>query len=126
MTNPRDLLERWLHYVNKGDIEGLLDLYDSEAVLIPTFSKGILNSTEALRDYFDGLGRREDLSVTLDDTPIAIQNMWQQIFSLSGTYTWRFKVEGEALVFGARFSYVIDLSKISPILHHHSSQIPGE
>lgn len=46
------------------------------------------------------------------------------LHTISGIYNWRFLVVGEALNFEARFDYLIDLKKTSPILHHHSSQIP--
>ena len=113
-----------MQFVNNGDIESLLDLYDSGAILIPTFSNRILNTPEKLREYFERLGTHEDLSVTLHEKTLAVQELQKQIFSLSGIYNWRFNVEGEVLNFEARFSYLIDLSKASPILHHHSSQIP--
>ena len=120
----RDILEKWMQAVNFGDVEGLLNLYDDEAVLIPTFSNRMLNTPEKLRDYFEKLGSREDLSVALHENTLLIQNMKDEVSVLGGIYTWRFAVDGELLVFEARFSYVIDNSKPNPILHHHSSQIP--
>jgi len=50
--------------------------------------------------------------------------MYNDIWTMSGIYNWRFIVDGELLNFEARFSYLVDLSKSSPIIHHHSSQIP--
>ena len=79
---------------------------------------------EKLRDYFEKLGSREDLSIALHEKTLIIQELENQIYSLSGIYNWRFAVDGELLNFEARFSYLIDLSKQNPILHHHSSQIP--
>lgn len=110
--------------VNGGDIEGLLGLYDSQAVVIPTFSNRLLNTPDKLREYFVRLGSRAGLSVTLHKKTLIVQDLQNQIFTLSGIYNWRFVIEGELLNFEARFSYVIDLSRSSPILHHHSSQIP--
>jgi hypothetical protein len=110
--------------VNEGDVEKLLSLYDNQAVLIPTFSNRLLNTPEKLRNYFEKLGNREDLSIALHEKTLITQELGNQIFSLSGIYNWRFAVDGELLNFEARFSYLIDLSKPNPILHHHSSQIP--
>ncbi len=124
MTGPENLLKQWLECVNGGNIEGLLGLYDSEAVLIPTFSNRILNTPDKLREYFEGLASREGLSVTLHEKTVIVQDMTREIFALSGIYNWRFNIEGEGFNFEARFSYLIDLSKTSPILNHHSSQIP--
>ena len=121
---PKDILEQWMQAVNEGDVESLLGLYDENAVLIPTFSNRLLNTPEKLRDYFEKLGSREELSIALHEKTLIIQKLGNQIYSLSGIYNWRFAVDGELLNFEARFSYLIDISKANPILHHHSSQIP--
>jgi len=124
MKTPQDVLEQWMQAVNNGDVESLLGLYDSQAVLIPTFSNRLLNTPDKLREYFEKLGSREELSIALHEKTLIVQELKSLIFSLSGIYNWRFIVDGELLNFEARFSYLIDLSRPSPILHHHSSQIP--
>lgn len=124
MKTPRDVLDRWMAAVNSRDVDSLLGLYDSRAVLIPTFSSRLLTTPDRLREYFEKLGSREALSIALHEKTLTVQELRDQFFSLSGIYTWRFVVDGEVLTFEARFSYVIDLSRPGPILHHHSSQIP--
>ena len=126
MTNlsPREILDQWMQAVNKADAASILSLYDPQAVLIPTFSNRILNTPEKLRDYFETLGSRPELSIALHEKTLIIQEQSNQIYVLGGIYNWRFAVDGEVLNFEARFSYVMDLSKPNPIVHHHSSQIP--
>lgn len=124
IKNPKDILEQWMQSVNNANIEKLLSLYDKDAVLIPTFSNRLLNTPDKLKNYFEKLGSREELSIALHEKTLIIQNLQNSISILSGIYNWRFAVDGELLNFEARFSYVIDLSKPNPILHHHSSQIP--
>ena len=124
IKNPKDILEQWMQSVNNGNVEDLLSLYDKDAVLIPTFSNRLLNTPDKLKNYFEKLGSREELSIALHEKTLIIQNLQNSISILSGIYNWRFAVDGELLNFEARFSYVIDLSKPNPILHHHSSQIP--
>jgi hypothetical protein len=121
---PEDVLKSWMLAVNTGDVEGLLALYDENAVLIPTFSNRLLNTPEKLREYFERLGGREELSIALHEKTLIIQSMPNEVYFLSGIYCWRFAVEEELLSFEARFSYVVDLSLPRPIIHHHSSQIP--
>ena len=124
IKTPRDILEQWMQSVNNGNVEKLLNLYDKDAVLIPTFSNRLLNTPDKLKNYFEKLGSREELSIALHEKTLLIQELENRIYTLSGIYNWRFAVDGELLNFEARFSYVIDLSKTNPILHHHSSQIP--
>lgn len=122
--NPHDILDQWMNAVNSADVEGLLNLYDPHAVLIPTFSNRVLNTPDKLREYFERLGSRPELSIALHDKTVITQELKNQLFALGGIYNWRFAVDGELLNFEARFSYVFDLSRPNPIIHHHSSQIP--
>ena len=110
--------------VNNGDVESLLALYDSNAVLIPTFSNKLLNTPDKLRGYFEKLASRDELSIRLHDKTLNVQAVQNDVFVLVGIYNWSFIVDEQLLTFEARFSYVIDLARPSPILHHHSSQIP--
>ncbi len=121
---PEDLLKVWLSRVNAGDIEGILALYDEQAILIPTFSNRLLNGPQKRRDYFENLVHREDLSIALHEKTLAVQALGASLHSLCGIYCWRFAVEGELLSFEARFSFLVDLARLNPILHHHTSQIP--
>lgn len=121
---PHQILNQWMHAVNQADAAGILSLYDSDAVLIPTFSNRVLNTPDKLRDYFETLGGRPELSIALHEKTLSTQELGNQVYVLGGIYNWRFAVDGEVLNFEARFSYVMDLSKPNPILHHHSSQIP--
>ncbi|MFA5216982.1 DUF4440 domain-containing protein [Sulfuricurvum sp.] len=124
MRTPKEILMEWMDAVNHGDIEALLSLYDEKAVLIPTFSNKLPNTPDNLREYFEKLGNREGLSIALHEKTLHVQPIKDEICSLSGIYNWRFDVEGEMLNFEARFSYILDISKPRPIMHHHSSQVP--
>jgi hypothetical protein len=124
MKTPDDILKIWMAAVNKGDVETLISLYDKNAVLIPTFSNIILNTTEKIRDYFERLKTRERLSISLHEKTFHVQKIYDNIFELYGIYCWRFVVDEELLNFEARFSYTVNLDLPNPILHHHSSQIP--
>jgi hypothetical protein len=124
MVTAKEVLVQWLDAVNCGDVSKLLTLYDRQAILIPTFSNKMLDSPEKLCDYFERLGGRAGLSIALHEKTILERNISDTLCTISGIYNWRFEVEDEMLNFEARFSYVLDLTRESPILHHHSSQIP--
>lgn len=83
IKKPKDILEQWMKAVNEGDVKTLLNLYDNNAVLIPTFSNRLLNTPEKLKDYFEKLGSREDLSIALHEKTLIIQELENQIFSSS-------------------------------------------
>lgn len=123
-TRVERVLERWLSAVNAGDVAGVAAMYDAKAVLLPTFSNRTLASPAAIRDYFVQLGSREHLAVELHPKTLVSHDLAGGRCCLSGIYRWIFDVDGEALTFEARFTYVMDLTREAPILHHHSSQIP--
>jgi hypothetical protein len=122
-SDPNGLLEEWTRRVNDRDL-GVLDLYDATAVLVPTFSSRLLNTPEKIREYFTTLCSREELGIELHQKPRHVSPVSGDIRVLSGIYRWRFAVDEELLNFEARFSFVLDLARQAPILHHHSSQIP--
>jgi hypothetical protein len=124
MIKPENILDKWLLAVNKHDIDTLLALYHKSAILMPTFSNRLLNNPNKIREYFEKLTRQKELSVALHEKTLNIQAIENEIYVLCGIYYWRFSLDGELIRFEARFSYILDLSQISPIIHHHSSQIP--
>ena len=124
MNKALEILQEWMKGINTADVEKLLSLYNDEAVLIPTFSNRLLDTKEKIKDYFEKVGSKEQLSIALHDNTVITQEIGKDLFSVSGIYNWRFDIDGELFNFEARFSYIFDLTKEKPILHHHSSQIP--
>lgn len=124
MNKPEQILKAWMQAINEGDAVALLALYDEKAVLIPTFSNRLLSKRESIREYFEKLASREDLSIALHEKTLSIQPIKDEVYAMHGIYCWRFAIDGELLSFEARFSYVLDLALPSPIIQHHSSQIP--
>jgi hypothetical protein len=124
INKPEEILNSWINNVNKGDLEGLLNMYNQNAVLFPTFSNKLNNTPEKIRDYFQNLRERRSLSVSLHEKTISTQLVNDSTYVLSGIYLWKFYVEEELLSFEARFTFVMDTSLTSPIVHHHSSQVP--
>lgn len=122
--SPEEFLKHWMQLVNTGDVEGLLAQYDATAVLIPTFSNRLLGKPAGIREYFEKLCSREELSIALHEKTLSVQTVQDEIYLLSGIYCWRFAIDGELFTFEARFSYTVNLASDRPILHHHSSQIP--
>lgn len=119
-----NVLKLWMDAVNTGDLEALLALYSGSAALIPTFSNRLLNQPEKIRDYFEKLASREDLSIALHEKTLITQTIREKVVSMCGIYCWRFSVDDQLLSFEARFSYILDLDAEKPIIQHHSSQIP--
>jgi len=121
---PQKVVERWIKLVHQRELENLLALYDHDAIIMPTFSDRIQNTPEKIREYFKKLFSRKNLKLTLHPKTIKTQQLNAILFVVSGIYQWKFNVEDELITYEARFTFVIDISKASPIIHQHSSQIP--
>ena len=121
---PEQVLQSWLDGINSGDVERPISLYADNAVLLPTFSNKSLIDLKDKQSYFTRLAGYEDLSVKLHTRTLHSQQLSDRLFLLSGIYCWRFEIESELLSFEARFSMAVDLDQASPIIHHHSSQVP--
>ena len=110
--------------VRSKKLDEVIALYDESAVLMPTFSPHSIKKVAGLRGYFTQLSRREDLNVTLHKNTVVCLPISAHDYVLLGIYSWQFKVDETLLTFPSRFTFVLDLAKKSPIMHHHSSQIP--
>ncbi len=114
----------WADCVNQGRIDDLIALYHEGAVLMPTFSPHTAKNREELRSYFTLLSSRENLCVKLHEKTLDCLRTGEQSYVVNGIYDFKFSVDDTLLTFPSRFTFVIDLGKENPILHHHSSQIP--
>ena len=123
-ATPESVLKNWMDHVNRCDLEGIVSLYSERAILVPTFSNRLLASPARIREYFERVLSRDELSLALHEKTLVAQRISDDLNVLSGIYCWRFAIDGELLSFEARFSLVLDLRQNRPIIHHHSSQIP--
>ena len=122
MIGEQSVLDAWLSGVNAGRLDEVVALYDDSAILLPTFSKNMLSDHQSIADYFKGLSKRGSVSVTLLDNTLSTQALGDSLEAVAGFYDWHF-IDEDILV-KARFTYLTDSEKPSPILHHHSSLLP--
>jgi hypothetical protein len=119
MKKPKAILIAWMQIVNNRDVESLFAPYHSQALLIPTFFKRLINTTDKLRKYFEKLGSLRELSIALHEKSVIVRNIQHDICTLSGFYNWYLAIDGGLLNFEARSSYMLDLAKPIPNMHHH-------
>jgi hypothetical protein len=125
MTNaPEAILERWIEYVNGREVENVVSLYDEECTILPTFSPHSLATLQEIRDYFTQLSTRKNICVNIHNETLRKCEIGEGKSVLMGIYSFSFMVDDATLTFPSRFTFVLDISKERPILHHHSSQIP--
>ena len=118
------VLQTWIERVNAGDLEGVLEMYDDSATLLPTFSPQQATTKDAIRAYFENLASKSALRVQLHPETLNEYRAGEAFECVSGNYTFSYEAEGKIQSFASRFTFVINAIKDHPIIHHHSSQVP--
>ena len=116
---PFKILNIWQQYLNEENLSGVLKLYDTSCLMIPTFSSEILTDHEQIKEYFVKVIEVQKGKVEFQPNSISEQQVAENMYLLSGKYFFHLK-ENEKIP--ARFSFLINLLSENPILHHHSSR----
>ena len=111
----------WDEYFNEGSISSIVNLYNKESTLFPTFSNQILTDREKIKEYFYKVLIEEKVSVETIFDSVTEEKIGENIFLLVGNYFFKFR---KNKIVKARFSFIISLLSDNPIIHHHSSRIP--
>ena len=125
MSNtPEKILEQWIEYVNELEVENVIKLYDYKSIILPTFTQDPLSTPKQIKEYFKHLSSRKNLRVDLHAETLTKYKIDEHKYILIGTYSFHYIVDDESLTLPSRFTFLLDMSRERPILHHHSSQIP--
>ena len=116
--------QAWIDAMTSHDIERVLALYDSEAVLWGTRSPMLRDNPAAVRDYFNILRTvPPSYRAVLGEQRIRI---YGDIAINTGTYTFSEVRDGKETVRPARYSFVyINRGGRWLIIDHHSSAVPA-
>ena len=127
MKNSRDqspeiIIDHWAEHFNNGNLERLLDMYQEEATLLPTFSPNRLSNLEQIEEYFARTIEHQ-ASVEIDDSQTINKKLSENMYLITGAYVFCLKNKSNTKYL-SWFTFLIDLSVDSPIMHHHSSRVP--
>ena len=118
--NPKEILKSWDEYFNTANLPCILNLYDSQSILIPTFSSEILSDKRQIKEYFVKVIKEQKGSVEIQYNSIYEQKIGENIYLLNGNYIFKLKRKKNIL---ARFTFLINPLSVNAIKHHHSSRI---
>ena len=121
-TDARHILRRWAASLNDNRLDDLAALYAEDCTLLPTLSAGTCRTRTEARAYFQSI-MQEGLRVAVDEDSVMVTALGEGWQLLSGHYTFRGDTDDAAVVYPARFTFIINIEREHPILHHHSSQI---
>jgi len=118
-VKPFEILNSWQKHLNEKNLSGVLKLYDTSCVLIPTFSSEILTDHEQIKEYFFNVIEVLKGKVEFQLNSISEQQVGENMYLLSGKYIFHL-MEKEKIL--ARLSFLVNPMSEHPILHHHSSR----
>tara|TARA_B100001540_G_scaffold287053_1_gene281274 strand:+ start:245 stop:604 length:360 start_codon:yes stop_codon:yes gene_type:complete len=116
-----EILKNWNQYFNDANLSGILNLYDKDSILIPTFSDQILSDHKKIKDYFYNVLIDQKVSVEIIFDSVFEKEFSKSLYSLCGDYIFIF---GKMKKISARFSFLVNPSSETPIKLHHSSRTP--
>jgi uncharacterized protein (TIGR02246 family) len=112
----------WTDRFSSHDLEGLLALYDREAVFWGTSSQVIRDTPELIRDYFKGVPT-STMTVAVTDSRVRVLGT---VAINTGYYTFTAMRNGQPDPRPARFSFTYRLRDGKwLIVDHHSSSVPA-
>lgn len=112
------LFETWNRAVQTGNPKIVTDLYETDAVLLPTISNKVRHNHDEIEDYFIQFLENSPKGKINESNIQALG----EIIIHSGIYTFTFKDDKEVK---ARFSFVYQWNGEDwKIIEHHSSQMP--
>ncbi len=121
-TEIKELLDLWINTVCTNEVDDILTLYDSEAVLHPTISPVLVDNHDKRREYFSLFKQQGQLSAQINECRIRI---FDEMAINSGTYTFIVRKDGQTREIPARFSFTYRKTPNGwKIVDHHSSPLP--
>ena len=114
--------QAWADAFSGRDLEGLLRLYDRDAVFWGTSSPTLRDTPDEIRDYFKGLPASQ-MVVRIGEARVRV---FGDIAVASGQYTFVDRRDGKDVARPARFSFTYRLRDGRwLIVDHHSSAAPA-
>ena len=118
---PEDIIKLWVEYFNSGNLKAIMDLYNNESILMPTFLPDILTSKDQISVYFEKVIANQ-VRVEIDHTQMLIKEISKSNYVLTGSYIFTNKKD-KNIKHQSRFTFLIDMLSSYPIKHHHSSKV---
>lgn len=116
-------IEQWAHHFNAGNSAAVAGLYAPDAMLWGTLAREMTTSPEAIGAYFAEAAR---LGLTARLGAYAQRDLAETATMIAGSYDLFRTYDGKAILFPARYSFVLVRRGTDwRITHHHSSLRPS-
>ena len=117
--------QRWTKAFTEADVEGILGLYEPDALFMGTLSKTVVTTPEGVRKYFEAalLNDRPRTAKVLEQSTAVLSDMAVVITGLDVVTGTR---DGATTTSNGRFTFVIIKKPTGwKIVHYHRSAVPA-
>jgi len=119
IAEAKAVLNNWKKNFDSKNLGGIVNNYSEDGILVSTFGE-ILTGREAIKEYFIGLFKKDNLGVVYLDEPQIVS--LNGSITLTGLYEFSYDTNGKPTTIKARYSFI--LKKINGkvyIIKQHSS-----
>ena len=119
IAESKEVLNNWKKNFDSKNLEGIVNNYSNDGILVSTFGD-ILSGREAIKEYFIGLFKKDQLSVDYLDEPQVME--LDGATTLTGLYQFNYSENGKMNNVKSRYSFIC--KKINGkvyIIKQHSS-----
>jgi len=122
--NPYELLNSWKRNIDTQNLDGVVNDYSEDAILLATFGKQILYGSNSIKGYFNNLFKKENLSVEFSN-PEFVQK-FKEVYIVAGVYNFNYTENNVKKVVKARYTFVLEpINGVLKIAEQHSSIVPN-
>ena len=115
-----NILQKWKKNFDGKDLNAIVNTYSKDGILVSTFGD-ILKGREAIKGYFTGLFKKDNLSVTYLGEPTITKVDGSTMYT--GIYRFSYTEKGKEMPVKARYSII---EKNGEIIKQHSSEVPNK
>lgn len=125
LAQVRKALLHWADVVSSGHLEGLLTLYASDAILVPTMADEVGGHADERRAYFESFLANPNLRCRIDSLRKRISHKLGTVV-VGGHYTFTFGYGDATQTLPARYLFTFEeIDGAWLITGHHSSRMPS-
>ena len=95
IAESKEVLNNWKKNFDSKNLEGIVNNYSKDGILVSTFGD-ILSGREAIKEYFIGLFKKDQLSVDYLDEPQVME--LDGATTLSGLYQFNYSENGNSFI----------------------------
>jgi uncharacterized protein (TIGR02246 family) len=119
VAEAKEVLNDWKKNFDSKNLEGIVNNYSQDGVLVSTFGD-ILTGREAIKEYFVGLFKKDQLSVDYLDEPQVME--LDGATTLTGLYQFNYSENGKMNNVKSRYSFICKkINGTIYIIKQHSS-----